>query len=67
MIVYSPLWETMRKKGVTTYTMREKWHLSGSTIQRLKHNLSVSTNTLGDLCKLLDCSIEEIVYYQKEE
>ena len=67
MIVYSPLWETMRKKGVTTYTLREKFKISGSTVQRLKRNMSVSTNTLGDLCRLLDCSLEEIAYYEKEE
>ena len=24
MIVYTPLWETMRRRGITTYTLREK-------------------------------------------
>ena len=45
MIVYTPLWETMRRRGITTYTLREKYRISGSTVQRLKKNLSVSTNT----------------------
>lgn len=30
MIVYTPLWETMRRRGVTTYTLREKYRISGS-------------------------------------
>ena len=67
MIVYTPLWETMKKRGVTTYTLREKYRISGSTVQRLKKNMSVSTNTLDDLCKLLDCSLEEVAAFLPEE
>lgn len=63
MIVYTSLWQTMQKKGVTTYTLREKYRISGSTVQRLKKNMSVSTNTLDDPCKLLDCSLSDIAEY----
>ncbi|MCI2035368.1 MAG: helix-turn-helix transcriptional regulator [Oscillospiraceae bacterium] len=66
MIVYTPLWETMRRKGVTTYTLREKYKISGSTVQRLKKNMSVSTNTLDDLCRLLDCPLSEVAEYRRE-
>lgn len=66
MIVYTPLWETMKKKGVTTYTLREKYRISGSTVQRLKKNLSVSTNTLDDLCVLLDCELSDVAKFEKE-
>ena len=61
MIVYDPLWDTLKKKGLSTYTLRVKFQISGSTVQRLRRNMSVSTNTLDDLCNLLDCSISEIV------
>ncbi len=60
MIVYDPLWETLRKKGLSTYTLRVKFQISGSTVQRLRRNQSVSTNTLDDLCRLLDCLLSEI-------
>ncbi|GHV36646.1 hypothetical protein FACS18949_16280 [Clostridia bacterium] len=66
MIVYTPLWETMKAKGVTTYTLRVKNGMSGSTVQRLKKNMSVSSNTLDDLCKLLDCGLHEIAEFVKE-
>lgn len=65
VIVYTPLWETMKKKGVTTYTLREKFKISGSTVQRLKKNMSVSTNTLADLCELLDCELSDIARFEK--
>lgn len=65
LIVYTPLWETMKEKGVTTYTLREKYKISGSTVQRLKKNMSVSTNTLDDLCELLDCELSDIARFEK--
>lgn len=67
MIVYTPLWETMKQKGVTTYTLREKWNMSGSTVQRLKKNMSVSTNTLDDLCELLDCELSDVARHEKAD
>lgn len=63
MIVYDPLWDTLKKKGLSTYTLRVKFQISGSTIQRLRKNMSVYTNTLDELCLLLDCSLSEIVEY----
>lgn len=63
MIVYTPLWETMKRKNFTTYTLREKHGISGSTVQRLKNNQPLSTTTLNDLCKLLQCSLSEIAEY----
>lgn len=60
MIVYTPLWKTLKKRGMSTYTLRVKFNISGSTVQRLRRNMSVSTNTLDDLCELLNCSISEI-------
>ena len=61
MISYAPLWETMEKRGATTYTLQCKGGISSSTIRRLKANESVSTNTLDALCKILDCTLADIV------
>ena len=63
MIVYTPLWETMRRKGVSTYTLREKHRISHATVQRLQANLPVSTYTLDRLCRILDCRLDEIAVY----
>lgn len=63
MISYQPLWDTMERKGATTYTLQVKGNVSSSTIRRLKAGESVSTNTLDALCKILNCSVEEIVKF----
>ncbi|MCD7764114.1 MAG: helix-turn-helix transcriptional regulator [Lachnospiraceae bacterium] len=67
MISYDRLWETMEKKGATTYTLQIKGGISSSTVRRLKAGESVSTNTLDALCKVLDCTIYEIIEYCPDE
>ena len=66
LISYAPLWETMKRRGATTYTLRNKGdynNISGSTILRLQKNESVSTNTLNSLCKTLNCELSDIAEY----
>lgn len=65
MIVYEPLYRTMREKGVTTYTLINKFGVSRSLLDRLKHNKPISTQTLDDLCSFLDCRVEDILEYKK--
>lgn len=67
MISYEPLWNTMKKRGATTYTLQAKGYISSSTIRRLKNGDSVSTNTLDALCKLLDCTVNDILVYVPED
>ena len=66
MISYAPLWETMRKKKATTYTLQVKGEISSSTIRRLKAGESVSTNTLDALCKVLNCGIDDIIAFEEK-
>ena len=35
MIVFDRLWETMKNKGVTTYTLREKYKFDSRKLRRL--------------------------------
>jgi len=69
MISYEPLWKTMKLKGATTYTLRNKgevYNVSSSTIHRLKAGESVSTNTLDTICKILKCSVSDIIEFTDE-
>ena len=63
MIRYTPLWEKMKKRGTTTYTLRVKEGMSHATVQRLQKDLPVSTLTLDRLCSILNCRIEDVVEY----
>lgn len=63
MISYGPLWETMKVRGATTYTLQVKGQISSSTIRRLKTGQSVSTNTLDALCRILECGLSDVIQY----
>ena len=67
MISYAPLWETMKRKNATTYTLQVKGEISSSTVRRLKANESVSTNTLDALFRILDCELDDIIAYLPDE
>ncbi|WP_099205148.1 helix-turn-helix domain-containing protein [Scatolibacter rhodanostii] len=63
MIVFDRLWETMRKKNVSTYMLREKHNIDSRTIRRLKANENVTTDTLNTLCVILNCNLQDIAEY----
>ena len=67
MIKYDRLWTTMKKKGITTYQLREKSGIDSKTIRRLKANDNMETKTLNKLCAALDCALQDIAEYIKDE
>lgn len=67
MISYEPLYATMKEKGMTSYKLITKYGVSRSLIDRLKHNKPISTVTLNDLCGFLDCRVEDVLIYIKDQ
>lgn len=63
MISYKPLWQTMKERGVTTYTLIYKKGFSAYTITNLKRNKSITMNTLERLCTVLQCTPSDIVEF----
>ena len=64
---YEPLYKTMKAKGITTYKLINEFGVSRSLLDRLKHNKPISTVTLNDLCTFLDCRVEDILVYVRDE
>lgn len=67
MIVFDKLWETMAKRNLSTYRLREECGIDSKTIRRLKANDNIETKTLNKLCQALDCKIEDIMEYKKDQ
>ena len=63
MIRFDRLWETMERKNVTTYQLREKCGIDSKTIRRLKANENMETKTLDKLCTVLECKLEDIAEF----
>ena len=67
MITYEPFYKTLKAKNISTYKLINDYKVSSSLIDRLKHNKPITTVTLNDLCKILDCKVEDILLYIPEE
>ena len=56
MIRYDPLWETMKKRGISQYKLLKDYHFSAGQLSRLRKNENISTYTISkeDLLKWAD-------------
>ncbi|MCI6854566.1 MAG: helix-turn-helix transcriptional regulator [Firmicutes bacterium] len=66
MISYEPFWISLKEKNLSTYILIKKYGISSSTIDRLRHNKPISTVTIDDLCKILNCSVDGIIKFISE-
>ena len=67
MISYEPLWSTMEKRGITKYQLIYHWGMSSNTLRRMGHGEPISSNTLNELCLILDCGVEGILRFHATE
>jgi DNA-binding Xre family transcriptional regulator len=63
LISYRPFWKTLDQSPETTYTLINKYHISSATIDKLRKDKPMNTTTLNDLCRILDCRLEDIACY----
>ena len=63
MIRFDRLWETMQKRQISTYQLRERCGIDSKTIRRLRANDNMETKTLNKLCAVLQCRLEDIAEF----
>lgn len=63
MISYRPFWKTLEKSPETTYTLINKHHISSAILDKLRKDKPMNTTTLNDLCRILNCRLEDIAEY----
>lgn len=63
MISYQPLWQTMKDRDITTYTLIHKYGINSKTIHNLRHNKSITVYTMERLCNILQCTPNDIVEF----
>lgn len=66
MIVYDRLWTTLKERGISQYKLIKEYNISTGQLDRLRKNGNVNTYTLGQLCEILDCKLEDIAEYRKD-
>lgn len=67
MISFEKLWITMKERGISQYKLIKEYNFSSGQLDRLRKNENVNTFTLNQLCEILDCSLEDVAEYKKEQ
>lgn len=63
MITFEPLWDTLKRKGVSQYALIKQYGISTGTMDALRKNRSVTLNTLNDLCSILQCEVSDVIRF----
>ena len=66
IIDFSPLWQTMKNKNVSQYQLL-KSGIDNKTLDTLKKNNNITLLTLEKLCRILDCSPNDIVEFTDDK
>lgn len=67
MIVFDRIWKTMKKKNISQYKLVKEYKISSGQLDRLRKNGNVNTYTLDQLCRILDCALEDIAEYINDD
>ena len=57
----------MKEKNISQYRLVKAYGFSAGQLNRLKNNQYVSTHTIGVLCTILDCSVEDIMEFHMDK
>ena len=64
MITYEPLWDTLKRKGISQYKLLNDYGFSHGTLSALKQNKSVTVATLNSLMEMLEITdINDVLRY----
>lgn len=66
IIDFSPLWHTMKEKNVTQYQLLKRG-IDNKTLDSFKKNKNITLLTLEKLCRILDCTPNDIVQFLDNE
>lgn len=57
----------MKEKGISQYKLIEDYGVDRAQLHRLRHNMVIKTVTIDNLCRILNCSVEDIMEYIPDE
>ncbi len=67
MISYEPFWETLKKKGISQYKLLKSYGFNNGTLDVLRHNKGLNTSTIDNICRSLNCNVEDVMKYIPDE
>ena len=61
---YRPLWDTMRRNGVSQYQLL-KGGIDNKTLDSLKKNKNITMVTLEKLCRIVGCTPNDVIRFEE--
>ena len=65
-ISYRPMREFMAKNNISYYFLGNEG-IDAQTLQRIRHDKSITTTTLENLCRIMNCQPGQLLEYIPEE
>lgn len=66
-IKYTKLLTMLEKQGLTTYKIRKDKIISESTLQNIRQEKRITTDSIASLCEALNCQSGDILEYVPDE
>lgn len=67
MIIYNDILGKLKEAGYSQHRLRKENLIAPGTVTRLHRGLSVSTDTIGTVCKLLECQPGELLRWEQDD
>lgn len=62
MLDFSPLWQTMQQRSISQYKLLQAG-IDNKTLDSLKKNRNITLLTLEKLCRILDCTPNDVIRF----
>ena len=66
-ISYNKMWKLLIDKNMKRKDLKEKAEVSQNVMARLSKNQAVNMDTMGKICKVLQCDIGDVMEFIPEE
>lgn len=64
-ISFAPMRRYMEQKGISFYRLANEG-IDAQTLQRIRHDKPITTQTLGKLCAILHCQPGDLIEYVED-
>lgn len=64
---YNRLWKLLIDKGLNRQKLKEMSGISSASVAKLGKGQNVTTDVLLKICNALDCNVEDIMEFKKDE
>lgn len=64
MVSYEPLWNTLKKRNISSTQLVSEYGISPETIAALKTNKNITVKTVHDICLSLRCGIADVMEFR---